>query len=48
MKIIAIILVAIGILFWAQQRSEADPGLHFHCSVCGSHSHGSLWHDKNK
>jgi len=26
----------------------ADDGMHFHCSVCSSHSHGSLYHDKNK
>jgi len=21
---------------------------HFHCSVCGSHAHGSIWHDTDK
>jgi len=26
----------------------ANEGMHFHCSVCGAHGHGSLYHDKNK
>ena len=26
----------------------ADEGAHFHCPVCGSHDHGSLWHDSDK
>lgn len=21
---------------------------HFHCSKCGSHDHGSMWHDSDK
>ena len=28
--------------------ASADDGMHFHCSVCGSHNHGSLWHDSDK
>ena len=28
--------------------ATADEGLHFHCSVCDAHGHGSLYHDKNK
>jgi len=28
--------------------AQADEGMHFHCSNCGSHDHGSAWHDSDK
>ena len=45
------LVIVIGLsLFLGSYLSVAmaDDGMHFHCSVCGSHNHGSLWHDSDK
>lgn len=47
-KLLAIIAVLSFILGGYVMTSKADEGMHFHCSVCGSHNHGSMWHDSDK
>ena len=48
-KILIIVVMVLsfcsGVLL---SNAKADEGMHFHCSVCGSHDHGSLWHDSDK
>lgn len=49
MKILAVLFIALALLASGYVvEAGADEGMHFHCSVCGSHSHGSMWHDSNK
>ena len=49
MKMLLVSMV-VGLLFFSSflSTAKADQGLHFHCSVCGSHNHGSMWHDSER
>ncbi len=47
-KLLTVIMALSFILGGYLYVAEAHDGLHFHCSVCGSHSHGSIWHDTDK
>ncbi len=42
------IAMAAALVVGAISAASAHDGLHFHCSVCGSHDHGSMWHDSDK
>ncbi len=46
-KVLAIAILA---LFLGSYLSIAwaDGSGHFHCSKCGAHGHGSMWHDSDK
>jgi len=44
-KVLAIILVLFVVIVSMVKFAEA---FGFKCSVCGSTSHGSLWHDSDK
>ena len=49
MKIFVIIVMALSLLLGSYSSiAKANEGMHFHCSVCGSHNHGSMWHDSDK
>ena len=49
MRKVLIIVVALSLFLGSYLSiANADEGMHFHCSVCGSHSHGSMWHDSDK
>ena len=50
MKIVLGIAVMAMALFFGSNLpiAQADDGMHFHCSSCGSHNHGSNWHDSDK
>ena len=49
MRILFIVVVAVTMLVGSYLPvAKADEGMHFHCSSCNSHNHGSLWHDSNK
>ncbi len=43
--IVAVLALSLG--SYASMAKAGGSG-HFHCSTCGSHNHGSLWHDSNK
>ena len=47
-KVLVIIVVTLFLAATYLPMAIADEGMHFHCSVCGSHNHGSMWHDSNK
>ncbi len=47
-KILLIIMSIIVILGSHAPIAKAHNGLHFHCSICGAHDHGAMWHDPNK
>ena len=45
-KLLVISIMAVSLFL--SSYLVADEGMHFHCSVCGSHNHGSAWHDSDK
>ena len=47
-KILISVMAVAVVLGSCLSIAKADEGSQFHCSVCGSHSHGSLWHDSDK
>jgi len=48
-KILAIFAMAFSLTLGGfLSNASADSGTHFHCSVCGAHGHGSMWHDSDK
>ena len=42
---VVVLGLLLGCYLWIVNSSEAQ---RFRCSVCGSTSHGSLWHDSDK
>jgi len=48
-RILVITMMVFSLFLGANLSTvSADEGMHFHCSNCGSHDHGSLWHDSDK
>lgn len=47
-RVLVVVAVLSLILGTYSSIARADGSGHFHCSVCGSHSHGSMWHDSDK